>query len=112
MTRQELATWIVRMGEKYPERIGRKGLWVDNDGNACLIGEICVALGAPRKWPAMEGVLVASGIRELILAVDAQILNDAGVPWGEIPKRLGLIPGELDPLETDDEPVLEATCSR
>jgi hypothetical protein len=90
-TQKDLELAIVRMAERFPTRIGPKH-WGRCD-NHCLIGQIFHDAVGGCYLPSSENSLEAS-----TLALAAAAFNDAGVPWGEIPKRLGLVPGEA-PVE-------------
>lgn len=96
MTLKELETWIVRMGEKYPERVGLKG-WRENAlGETCILGQIGIE--------SREGAWFESGVSGSRLDWDVAALNNVGIPWGKIPQALGLVPGE-QPAEPIAEPV-------
>lgn len=90
--RKWLETQIVRMGEKYPERVGLADRRCNEDcSDHCILGQIdhdhgrCMIRGTCIIYRYDEALHLASS---------AAGLNNAGVPWGEIPKRLGLVPGE------------------
>lgn len=108
MTRSELATWIVRVCEKYPDRVGFRGNWGGpGPGGRCIIGQCHFeATRTERPFPILPSTVYGFGYIEsvrhivaadpvAILAGQAATLNDHRVPWGEIPKLLGLVPGEL-----------------
>lgn len=92
MTVKELETWIVRMGEKYPDRVGPSVSRTIISGERCLLGQVCFELGA--DFDDFTDVTNYIGSSAKTLAYSAAGLNDKRVPWGQIPKRLGLIPGE------------------
>lgn len=103
MDRSELATWIVRMGEKYPDRVGLKGLMATEDcSDHCISGQILHDLGHCKGKSYVARVPFSITWGATCLSQRAASLNNDGVPWGEIPKRLGLVPGEI-PAETPIE---------
>ncbi len=112
MTRDELAIWIVRMGEKYPKRIGISGLFrahPSSHHDFCILGQIGVDGGVSTSLEEVAfckaiGLVTGWSFNEP-LARAAANANDAGMPWGEIPLALGLVPGE-QPAE-QPESVLE-----
>jgi hypothetical protein len=92
LDRHQLAIALVRQAEKYPHRKALEG-WGRCD-NHCIVGQIFHDAGA-----CCEFVLVNYGdVPAVNLAKRAMFLNDSGAPWGQIPKLLGLVPGE-QPIE-------------
>ena len=95
--RKWLEVQIVRMGEKYPDRVGIPRNFRDKQENTCILGQIWVEAGA-KDWPGEMfyafGNRTAEEVAVCNLASGAARLNNEGVPWGQIPKMLGLVPGE------------------
>jgi hypothetical protein len=79
---------VVRVAERHPNRIGPRRAFTSEDGYRCLVGEACFNLighGTP-AWSVNARLW------------DVARNNDRGIPWGQIPKLVGLVPGE-DPAE-------------
>lgn len=102
MDRKWLEMQIVRCGERWPERVGCNGRFQDSSGDRCILGQIASDAGVVPE--SIECAMMFFGrsddVREL--ARQAATLNNQGVAWGEIPKQLGLVPGEL-PIEAPAE---------
>jgi hypothetical protein len=83
-----LATQIVRCAERWPDKIGPKGPCNPEGTQWCLLSTI----GSlhPDEYHKIRDEPTA-----MRLAERAFPLNDMGIPWGQIPKLLGLVPGEL-----------------
>jgi hypothetical protein len=80
---------IVRVAETNPDTvdIGRIDGWGSSKPNGvrCLVGEACYRLfgySVPSWSPLTEEIWQATRA------------NDRGIPWGQIPKLVGLVPGE------------------
>ena len=112
LTQKELEIAIVRMGEKYPTRIGLWSAMHNADcTDHCIAGQIAHDGGACRRGvvlrrdhPLYAGIANQdTDFRALVF--EMVNLNNEGVPWGEIPKRLGLVPGEAPAEVPAAEPV-------
>lgn len=94
LTRKELELHLVRLAEKYPDRIGLPNIRANADcSNHCILGQIdhdTIGCVAPHY-----GHIYAKADGAWNLATKAADLNNAGMPWGEIPKLLGIVPGEV-----------------
>lgn len=106
--RKWLELQIVRLGEKYPDRVGMRYALTDHRGDHCIVGQIlhdhdaCPCTPSHRAVPSRYYAMMGSPnarYRELWNA--AVRLNNDGYAWGQIPKLLGLVPGEgkPEPLE-------------
>jgi hypothetical protein len=94
LTQKRWTTELVRVCEIYPDRIGANGIRVDKDGSRCIAGEISFRMtGDAWLWPNdMPG---EDGYPDLSHPMfQAVRLNNEGIPWGQIPKLVGLVPGE------------------
>lgn len=112
MTLKELELAIVRVAEKWPDRrFYPKSVTQLNPWQACILGQIAADAG----WPHIHADVftdwsfkrAASPAHKLARA--AQLLNDLGTPWGQIPIKLGLVPGEQPAQEPQSaiEPIEE-----
>jgi hypothetical protein len=111
-----LALKLVQTAERFPNRIG-PNYWVTPDGRQCLVGcaggargehiESNLVIGGPllvTAWadPRMGRIIKAVGNTDLTALIRRAVAaNDAKVPWGQIPKLLGLVPGEADAQDLD-----------
>ena len=110
MNKRELELRLINVAERFPTRVGLRGSYrTANCLDHCIQGQILHDLGLCDGLTSFPDLLTASAISQgtMALAGEAATLNDEGVPWGEIPKRLGLVPGELQPeVEPQPEPEL------
>lgn len=103
MTLKELELAIVRVAEKWPDRVGLA--WVrEQNGDMCILGQIGHDLLCDPWFCAWEVFDTGPAFQ---LAVRAVAENNVGTPWGQIPIRLGLVPGE-QPV-SQQEPITEPT---
>ena len=85
VSRRELELAMVRIGERYPDTVlTLSGV----PGRGCFVDVVARSIGLRFGWVSRQ--LNPHGI----LCRDAYILNDRGFRWGQIPVRLGLVPGE------------------
>lgn len=75
-SRDWLAGEIVKLGEKYPDLVAPPR-W-----SQCIVGTISHGAGTVG--------IIGYTPDAVELACSAVVLNDSGVPWGQIPVRLGL----------------------
>lgn len=104
ITLRQLELGIIRCAERWPDRVGLYGeLSNADDSDRCIWGQMIHdffgSSTAHGKWKAAYG---NSGHAILLNAIR---LNNAGTPWGEIPRLLGLVPGE-QPV-SQPEPTVE-----
>jgi hypothetical protein len=121
VTVKELELHLVNLAERYPERVGLPHELNNPDcSDHCIMGQIahdrgiCIGQIGTRmeldqafEW-GYDPLRRPSPMRTL--SVFAVKLNNAGVPWGQIPKCLGIVQGE-QPAEAavvSDELVLTA----
>lgn len=101
MTRSELATWIVRMGERFPDRVGLPFVMATPDcSDHCIAGQISHDSGTckgQRGWIFHWPDFMAWPEDAVSLMSKAVHMNNAGARWRDIPIELGLVPGEGDP---------------
>lgn len=98
ITKQHVIMGIIRCGEREPNRIGLRGRLSNAnlfDGRPCtdhcVMGQFLHDLGCCDFKNAVLNDPDGSAHEIWFEAVQ---LNNAGVRWGEIPKQLGLVPGE------------------
>jgi len=103
MTLKELELAIVRVAEKWPDRIGPYGFIGDCDSH-CLLGQVLHDAGLCREINSILTHIPGANQRGTF-SRRVSILNDRRLPWGQIPIKLGLVPGE-QPVR-QQEPVVE-----
>ena len=95
-----LATQIVRMGERYPDRVGlRMRAKTANCSDHCIMGQIIHDHGGCGGLFTDIWGVPGNATDYIDLLRSTIKLNNDGVRWGEIPLRLGLIPGEMETIE-------------
>jgi hypothetical protein len=104
LTLKQLATEIVRAAERFPDRVGDIR-WGEPGNPQCLMGVV----GDTMYKAGYRSMNVCQCLSCLIdsnlafpqgaaynLGSKAVKLNDSGMPWGQIVKALGLVPGEVN----------------
>jgi len=111
---EQLELELIRCAEREPERIGNQDNFFymrfgthGNKQDACILGQVALNLGIEFGDVVGASKLFYVGSEDSIhdLASRAAELNNNGVKWGEIPKRLGIVPGEspIPEIEKLDE---------
>lgn len=100
-TVKELELEIVRCCEREPDRVGLRCCSAstypsDPGADRCILGQAMFNL---------TGYAFASYSPRSSGTEAAMNLNNAGVPWGQIPKRAGLVPGEWPVEQPEPEEV-------
>lgn len=110
--RKWLELQIVRLGEKYPDRVGLYGEMRTHDcSDHCISGQIVHdTIGCNGRYGDFQFWTELDDNNCWQLLVDMVNMNNAGVKWGEIPIRLGLVPGEQPavPVHVDVAEAMEA----
>jgi hypothetical protein len=111
VTRKELELALVRVAEKYPDRVGLKGIYHDygvDGGEHCMIGMVDFQLtgdACPGVFHRLTGKYFPEDVDPEIMMLFKHVgtLNDSGMPWGQIVKELGLVPGEQPAEELESQ---------
>lgn len=136
LTLKQLEYQIIRLAEQYPDRVGLAYALASTNGDHCITGQIAHDLGVcPCQHAGMRGHTDALFLWNVsfvdsitwqvitwnpeinltddqkamrILSAKAVLANNAGHKWGEIPRMLGLVPGEEREEQRDSQIVPQA----
>lgn len=107
LTRRSIEIGLIRVAERYPDRVGVSGHFFLDGEVGCILGAIAAGVGIDSNWDAREYFYGHEDYELRALASSAANLNNSGIPWGEIPRLLGLVPGEKPAEVESEEPVSE-----
>lgn len=106
MDKKWLEYQIIKMAEKYPDRVGPRR-YGTTPNTHCIVAQAihdatgggCCAYKYSKERATTARVItsiLAEDSATLKFAIEIARLNDAGHTWGEIPKLAGIVPGEME----------------
>lgn len=100
-TRKWLEYKIVQAAERFPKRVGPIG-WGSAWSGRCMLGFIAQEASEINAYRQVNEKFMDFITRDSLNSFTDKViaLNDSKMPWGEIPLKLGLVPGEMKVAKT------------